>query len=297
VKNIALISDSDHVSRSLLDQIGAAVGKQLAGDLARHWTVTGTIATFGTLMEMPAGYSPIVIKDSVPFDGAVGAHWTNAGDPFAVVLGTSDPNEVSLAVSHEAIEMMVDPAGYALRPGASPVAGQGKVRFVVEICDPVQDRDCGYRIDGILLSDFCTPGYFEAGPAPYSLRRNVGAAHSLAAGGYLSWLTADNHIWQGVGVGVGAALTATDKGPYDPTLPIRYQTDRLGASHTMAAIRNSGRRRKPFIAGRPLKRADRKHAIMARLDDLLATSQDASAASRVPGPNVQTGTFRTRKRQ
>lgn len=268
MKNIALISDSDDVSRALLDQIGAAVGKQLAGDVARHWPVTGTIATFGTLMEMPAGYSPIVIKDRLPFDGAVGAHWTESGDAFAVVLGTSDPNEVSLAVSHEAIEMVIDPKGELLRPGPSPVAGQGQVQFVVEVCDPVQDRDCGYRIDGILLSDFCTPAFFSDGSAPFSWQKNIAGPRALAAGGYMSWLTADNHIWQGSGL--GPAFAATDKGPYDPTLPIRFQTDRLGAEQTLAAIRNSGRRRKPFGTKRPSGKYDRKLAILDRLDQLLA---------------------------
>jgi hypothetical protein len=267
--NIALISHSDNVSRALLDQIGASVGKQLIGDLAKYWSVIGTIATFGTLMEMPDGYSPIVIKDRLPFDGVVGTHWTNNGDPFAVVLGTSDPNEVSLAVSHEAIEMMVDPKGYTLMPGPSPVTGQGQVQYVVEVCDPVQDRDCGYRIDGILLSDFCTPSYYGAGSGPYSVKKNVLEPRALATGGYLSWLTADNHIWQCLGF--GATFTATDKGVYDPTLPIRYQTDRLGASSTLAAIQNSGRRRKPFVAGRTIaKTALRKQAILERLEFVFA---------------------------
>jgi hypothetical protein len=268
MKNIALISDSNYVSRELLDQIGAAVGKQLAGDVARYWPVTGTIATFGTLFEMPSGYSPIVIKDDPPFDDAAGAHWTNSGDPFAVVIGTSDPNEVSIAVSHEAIEMMVDPAGYALRSGPSPVAGQGTVHFVVEVCDPVQDRDCAYKIDGVYVSDFCTPAYFGADGTLFSLKKNVSSALSLADGGYLSWLTGDDHVWQGSGL--GAAFRAIDKGRYDPSLPIRYQTDRHGGASTIAAIHNSGRRRRPFTAGR--HRVSRKAAIFSHLEALYAST-------------------------
>lgn len=270
MKNIALISDSDYVPRDVLDQIGAAVGKQLAGDLAQYWPVTGTLATFGTLYEMPRGYSPIVIKDDAPFEGVAGAHWTSAGEPYAVVIGTSDPNEVSIAVSHEAIEMMVDPAGYALRPGPSPVPDQGTVRFVVEVCDPVQDRDCAYRIDGVFVSDFCTPAYFGAEGAKFSLNGNVAGPRSLADGGYLSWLTADNHIWQGAGL--GGRFRAVDKGPYDPALPIRYQTDRHGLASTLSAIRNSGRRRRPFSARRHRASGTGKDSILAHLEALVGAA-------------------------
>lgn len=92
----------------------------------------------------------------------------------------------------------------------------------------------------------------------------------------MSWLTDDDHIWHGTGL--DAAFAATDKGVYDPSLPIRFQTDRLGSEQTMAAIRNSGRRRRPFGSKRLSSKHEQKLAILDRLEFLL-TAPPATASA------------------
>jgi hypothetical protein len=56
-----------------------------------------------------------------------------------------------------------------------------------EVCDPVQETTC--RIDGVEVSDFVAPEWFEPertrGSVTFSFRRAVAAPFELAPGGYI----------------------------------------------------------------------------------------------------------------
>jgi hypothetical protein len=93
--------------------------------------------------------------------------------------------------------MLVDPSGNRQASGPSPLPSQGEVAFLLEACDPCADAQFGYTIDGILVSDFCTPEFF--GPGGSGARCSfTGAVESpLAAlkNGYLSWLDPLSQDW------------------------------------------------------------------------------------------------------
>ena len=57
---------------------------------------------------------------------------------------------MSLILSHEVIEALVDPRGNRMTTGV-----------LTEICDPVEQP--GYTIDGVTVSDFVTPRWFAKG--------------------------------------------------------------------------------------------------------------------------------------
>jgi hypothetical protein len=68
--------------------------------------------------------------------------------------------------------------------------GQGRVRFLVEVCDPSEDTPYAYRSNGILVSDFYTPKYFDPVASPnirYSFVGAIKAPREVLKGGYLSW--------------------------------------------------------------------------------------------------------------
>jgi hypothetical protein len=52
--------------------------------------------------------------------------------------------------------MLVDLSGNRTVAGESPVAGQGRVEFLVEACDPSQDDQFAYTVNDVLVSDFYT---------------------------------------------------------------------------------------------------------------------------------------------
>jgi hypothetical protein len=104
----------------------------------------------------------------------------------------------SLVASHEALEMLADPFGNRLVAGASPMESQGRVEFLVEVCDPCQDDDFAYTVNGILVSDFYTPNYFDpvrAEGVRYSFNGAISDPRQVLPGGYLSWREPVSDTW------------------------------------------------------------------------------------------------------
>src|SRR5204863_578782 len=80
--------------------------------------------------------------------------------------------------------------GNRIMAGQSPMPKQGRVEFLVEVCDPSEDDAFAYRVNGILVSDFYTPDFFAPAPAPagrYSFTRAIKAPRQILKGGYISW--------------------------------------------------------------------------------------------------------------
>lgn len=223
--HVALVSQTGKVRRPALMQIAAAVQKQVQRDLAELWHVTATVDAFDTLPEVPADYWRVVIRDNINLPGALGAHWTEDGQPFALVQASDDVDRTCHRVSHEVLEMLIDPPGTRMLAGPPPNNPSGRVNYIVEICDPTQAS--AYPINGIHVCDFVTPAYFgpvAAAGARYSYSGKVTAPRQLLEGGYYSWVDLiSNHLWQAEQV--NGQMSLFDRGRFDPNLPIRLQAD------------------------------------------------------------------------
>jgi hypothetical protein len=186
IRQVAIVSESGNVPFSDLGSVSAALQKQTARDLAPIWEIQATVDAFDALEDVPPGYWPIVIRDDIEVNAA-GIHEDDSGQPFALVQASED---WSLTASHENLEMLVDPFGKRLVPGQSPIESQGRVEFLVEVCDPSEAGSFGYTVNGIAVSDFYTPHYFdpETNPAVrYSFTGAVTEPRQVLKGGYLSW--------------------------------------------------------------------------------------------------------------
>jgi hypothetical protein len=154
-QHLALISTVPNVSPAELAQVSAALQRQILRDLAPIWSISASIDPFPTFDVVPPGYWPILIVDEAPQPGS---HIDSSGHPMAFVeYGPT----WSLRASHEAIEMLVDPSGLRTVAGYSPQAEQGRVKFLVEVCDPCQ-IGCGYTVNGILVFQFLYSGIFQS---------------------------------------------------------------------------------------------------------------------------------------
>jgi hypothetical protein len=117
---------------------------------------------------------------------------------YAVVQYRSD-DLWTYALSHEVLEMLVDPAGNRLVPGAAPYRPDTPAQYLVEVCDPCQDTRYAYHLQSfpdILLCDFCYPSFYglsEGGP--YTRSRAVSKSFDIAQGGCLSFMT-EGEVWQ-----------------------------------------------------------------------------------------------------
>jgi hypothetical protein len=158
LNQIALVSQTNRVTFGQLALVSAALQKQMGRDLKPIWEIDSSVDAFERLQDVPLGYWPIVIRDDISFD-AQGIHLNKAnGQPFALVKFS---NNWSLTTSHESLEMLVDPSGNRTAAGDSVKPGQGRVEFLVEVCDPSEAAQFGYAINGVLVSDFYTPEYFD----------------------------------------------------------------------------------------------------------------------------------------
>jgi len=199
IRQLALVSESDQVSTSDAMSVAAALQKQASRDLAPVWDISATVDAFEKLEDVPLGYWPMIVRDDIGVAGAAGIHEDKDGQPFALITA-ADLDTWSLTASHETCEMLVDPFGNRLVAGDSPKDDQGRVMFLVEVADPAEAADFGYSVNGILVSDFYTPNYFDPVAAPgvrYSFTGSITEPRQVLRGGYLSWKDpVSDHWWQ-----------------------------------------------------------------------------------------------------
>jgi hypothetical protein len=122
-------------------------------------------------------------------DGYLGYHFSPEGYPIASIFALDDMSEdgsISETLSHELLEMLVDPACnlYAHRPAWGTRPGRG---YFYEVCDPVQSLK--YEIDGIRVSDFVYPEWYEyvwkRGSRRFDHLDKVKSPFEVLTGGYV----------------------------------------------------------------------------------------------------------------
>ena len=273
LQQIALVSQTSRVSLAQLTQASAALQKQVTRDLKPIWEIDATVDAFGQLRDVPLGYWPVVLRDDIPFP-AQGIHLNRAnGDPFALVKVSSN---WPLTTSHECLEMLVDPSGNKTAAGNSIKPGQGRVSYLVEVCDPSEAAAFGYTVNGVLVSDFYTPEFFSPATTAgvrYSFVGAIKAPRQVLNGGYLSWFDpASGHAFQLLVS--GNVKRFKDLGPMpDGFGTLRSFTDESAAEHRLKALtgaRPSGLLLNAMLAagdaGKTRSRAGGQHVIGDELE-------------------------------
>jgi hypothetical protein len=186
-----------------VSSVAAAVQKQVTRDFGPLWQIHATVDAFENLEAVPVDYWPVIIRDDIKEPGAAGYHTDDHGQPFSLVQ--ADPGW-ELTASHEVLEMLADPFGNRTLAGTpppgspKPIAGFSRVVYLVEVCDPCEADKYAYEVNGVRLSDFITPHYYDAnGPTGvrYSFRGSVKEPHTVLEGGYVSLGNpVDNHWYQ-----------------------------------------------------------------------------------------------------
>jgi len=195
VRNVALVTEESAIPMSELSAVAAALQKQASRDFGPLWKAESTVTAFQTLEQLPLDYWPVIIKDDIGDPTAAGYHDDQHGQPFSLVQYSQG---WTLTASHEVLEMLGDPFGRRLIAGQSPKTGQGRVRFLVEVCDPCEADDFSYSVNGIKVSDFYTPHYFDpvtSASVRYSYTGAITAPRTVLRGGYLSWHDSATNAW------------------------------------------------------------------------------------------------------
>jgi len=200
--NLALVSEVQGHDPSDVARVAAALQRQAVRDFGPLWKVPATVDAFPRLEDVPVGYWPMIVEMDIKTPGAAGVHEDKDGQPFALIAMS---HSWSLTASHEMLEMLADPFGKRVIPGKSPKRGQGRVEFLVEVCDPCEADEFAYTVNDILVSDFYTPHFFDPQRAEgvrYSFTGAITAPRQILRGGYISWHDpVSDHWWQEVWFG------------------------------------------------------------------------------------------------
>ncbi len=185
--SVALINESTVVTQDEAKAIASALSAQVWYDFGPVWGVFASVSLVDTALDAPPTWWQLVILDDSDQAGALGYHDTTVnGLPLGKVFAktTQEAGQlVSICASHELLEMLIDP-----ECNLAAFSNDGAF-YAYEVCDPVQADDFGYEMEGVKVSAFVFPSYFEnGGKAPYDNGGHIAAPFSLAKGGYQSWL-------------------------------------------------------------------------------------------------------------
>lgn len=188
--NISIFNASTVASDAQLAPIVKALQIQVLLHFAPVWG-RGAILKY-----VPKGATPnpndwqLGVFDNSDQAGALGYHdITAAGQPLGKVFAETDlqyGSSLPVTLSHELLEMLIDPdINLSAFIQSSDTAG---VIYAYEVCDAVEDDSLGYLINGILVSDFVYPAWFESfrTTGPFDWQEKVTAPFQLLAGGYIS---------------------------------------------------------------------------------------------------------------
>ncbi len=164
-----------------------SVGRQFARDIGPIWGQCPAIEFVPKGKKASKGGVPCTISDTPDTPGAAGYHFEGPdGIPVIKVftfeggLALKGGEAVSVTFSHEGAELSGDaPANlWADSPDGSDVA--------LELCDPVEGDT--YEIDGVSVSNFVYPAYFDPNAQKgekFDFMGKLTAPFTMTPGGYM----------------------------------------------------------------------------------------------------------------
>ncbi|HXH67388.1 MAG TPA: hypothetical protein VNI81_09315 [Candidatus Limnocylindrales bacterium] len=176
-----------------LDSVAEALQTQMDRDFTPAWGVRALVQAIDRNQAVPRGAWPMRIQDQS--DAGLGVHLDNHSKPFAEIQAGAD---WTITASHEMLEMLVDPLGKKLMSDKDidPASDGHQVQYLVEVGDPVEVFS--YQINGVSLSDFITPEYYDLNAAPgtsYDFLDQLHSALEVPAGCYISWFDPQDGRW------------------------------------------------------------------------------------------------------
>jgi hypothetical protein len=210
-RSVGAISDADAAA------IVGALQVQVDRDFEPAWGI-GARLTFVPSDDEASwtGKWNILLLDHQAAPGPLGSHdLTPEGQPLGRIYVADDlaaATAPSVTLSHELLEMLGNPHANLLVRDKRPDVTQ-LVFYCHENCDAVQADALAYDVNGVRVSDFVLPRYFDglATTGPFDFSGHLTGPLTIAPGGYMTVLTIDGTAaWSQIDDGRAAA---------DPTRP------------------------------------------------------------------------------
>lgn len=194
---IAVINKSTVVKNdSQLVKVVAALQKQVSRDFAPAWGIDADLRLVAPNSKPAANEWWLVILDNSDQAGALGYHdITSKGLPLGKVFAKTDltyGEDWACTASHELLEMLADPT-INLTVFEENTANGG-VLYAYEVCDACEDEKFAYKIDGVLVSDFVYPAWFESfrKTGQFDFMKKISKPLQLLSGGYIGMYNIKN---------------------------------------------------------------------------------------------------------
>jgi hypothetical protein len=194
---VGIVDKTGKIEPTLLQAAAAALNIQVNRDLSQFWNVKASVSYLPSPTKIPAGVWPVFLVKELP-PGEGGFHMDKHNQPYSEVIASAGNDEWTIDASHETIEMLVDPYGNRLQNSSSIEIKDGKIQdgtgefaYLVEACDPCEANNFSYAIQGIAVSDFLTPHFYDPVGTPgtrYSYTGAIRAPRQILKGGYISWV-------------------------------------------------------------------------------------------------------------
>jgi hypothetical protein len=205
VIQVGLVDTTGSINPDLVQAAAAALNIQVTRDLPQFWNVQATVQFLPHAGKVPAGVWPVQLVRQLP-PGEGGFHLDKHNQPYSKVIATPNDDSWTIDASHETIEMLVDPYGNRMQSSVAIEIVDGKIQdgtgqfnYLVEACDPCEANGYGYTINGIVVSDFLTPHFYDPMVTPgtrYSFGGNLTAPRQILPGGYISFVNQETDEWQ-----------------------------------------------------------------------------------------------------
>ena len=204
---VAVLNHSATVTDDEVRTAVAALQTQVHRDFAPAWGIDAELTYVAKGSDPPPGSWWLVVQDESDYGGAVAYHTlTSEGLPqvkIAAVNAKQAGWEWTMAASHDLMEMLANPMLNLTVFVPADNGTTGKL-YVREICDPVSSPEYSYKIDGVAVSNFVFPSWFESfrkpGSSQFDYGNHLTAPFELGRGRLYDGVRGDSRIGLASGV-------------------------------------------------------------------------------------------------
>lgn len=203
---IGLRDESGHFGPEVRSQLAMALNQQIA-DLRREYRYVPPAAVQALAGDPAPTMWVIHVQSSLDDPDALGYHWKDGTVPYSRVLYT-DAQGTPGTISHELVEMVVDPWGMRQHQAQLPAGLESRyadvglrhkssqVSYLLEVADPCERTS--YLVNGFRLSDFIFLEWYRTNPRvqlAYSFTGGCRRPREVADGGYVSFSNPASREW------------------------------------------------------------------------------------------------------
>jgi hypothetical protein len=205
VIQVGLVDTTGQIDPDLVYAAAVALNLQVTRDLPQFWPISATVMYLPNKNKIPAGVWPVQLVKTLPPDEG-GYHADKNKQPFSKVIASKDDPTWTIDASHEILEMLVDPYGNRMQSSVAMEVVGGKIKdgvgqygYLVEACDPCEANNYAYTVNGVAVSDFITPHFYDpvvTSGTRYSFAGHIQGPRQILPGGYISWVNTEQDEWQ-----------------------------------------------------------------------------------------------------